>query len=600
MSAAMTPASDASRPRFPWSVLLLALGLTMLLTIAWTIKDWAALRLLRLPDNDDMMRIAEIRDWIGGQRFDDLMQYRLGPPGGASMHWSRLADAVPAAMVVALTPLLGTHAAELAMVIAWPALLFLCFLLLAARIAHRLSGSPARPVAVILAALAFPTISLFIPGRIDHHALQIVLMLALVDGLLRRPSLATGAAMGVIAAASLAIGLESAPELVAVMTALGWLWLTGAADEDARALGFGFALAGTTGFMLLFMHPEAWPREWCDGFTPASTSATLALGAGWSVLGLAGRRLRTMKLRLAIGALVGIAVLLSASRTSMVCLAGPYDALTPFLKEVWMSNVSEARGLFVGQDTPGTILAYGALSLLGSALAVVQAVRGGWRARPAIAFAIVLVLSAVAAVLQIRVIYILAGLASIPFAVAIAATQGRRERMAARLLLWVLGAGVTYLAISKQMDAALARPILAARENVGRCTTAEQFVAIARQPAGLVAAPIDLGSYLIGMTPHRVWAAGYHRNNIGNMAAYRFFLAQPGQAAAMARRTGVDYVALCPDVMRELALQPYRPGSLVDALQSGQVPDWLEPIPIGGSMLFFRVRERLPDRTDRL
>lgn len=596
----MTPANAASHPRFPWSVLLLALGLTVLLTTAWTIKDWSALRWLRLPDNDDMMRIAEIRDWIGGQRFNDLMQYRLGPPGGAPMHWSRLADAVPAAMILVLTPLLGTHAAEVSMVIAWPALLFFCYLLLAGQIALRLHGPAARPIAVILAALAFPTISLFIPGRIDHHALQIVLMLALVDGLLRRPSLATGATMGVVAAASLAIGLESAPELVAVMAALGWLWLTGDAGEDRRALGFGIALAGATGFMLLVMHPDAWPREWCDGFTPASTGATLALGAGWSVLGLAGRRLRTIPLRLAAGAVVGLIVALSVSRTSMVCLAGPYDALTPFLKEVWMSNVSEARGLFVGQDTLGTILAYGALSLLGSALAVMQAVRGGWRARPAVAFAIVLVISAVAAILQIRVTYILAGLGSIPFAVAIAATQGRPERMAARLMLWVLGAGVTYLAISRQMDLALAKPIEAARVDARRCTNAEQFVAIARQPAGLVAAPIDLGSYLIGMTPHHALAAGYHRNNDGNMAAYRFFLSAPARSAAMARRLGVDYVALCPANMRENVLEPYRPGSLVDALQSGQVPDWLELIPVGGSMLFFRVRERLPEPTRRL
>ncbi len=599
----MTPASDVSRTHGThriWPATLLALGLVLLLTTAWTMKEWAALRLLRLPDNDDMMRIAEIRDWIGGQRFNDLMQYRLGPPGGAPMHWSRLADAVPAAMILLLTPLVGTHAAEVSAVIAWPALLFFVTLLLAGRIAVRLHGPAARPVAVILAALAFPTISLFLPGRIDHHALQIALMLALVDGLVRRPSAATGAAMGLVAAASLAIGLESAPELVAVMAAMGWLWLTGDAAEDRRATGFGLALAGATALMLAFMHPDAWPREWCDGFTPASTGATLALGAGWSVLGLAGRRLATPALRLAAGGAIGIAVAWSVSRTSMVCLAGPYDALTPFLKEVWMSNVSEARGLFVGQDTTGTIVAYGAVSLLGSALAVVQAVRGGWRVRPAIAFAIVLAISAVAAILQIRVTYILAGLASIPFAIAIAATRGRPDRMAARLTLWVLGAGVTWLAISKQMDSALAQPILAARADIGRCTTAEQFVAIARQPKGLVVAPIDLGSYLIGMTPHHVWAAGYHRNNAGNMAAYRFFLARPEQAATMARRAGVDYVALCPDVMRELALQRYRPGSLVDALQSGRVPDWLQPVPVGGSMLFFRVRERLPERPDHL
>lgn len=588
-------ADPAPMPRRSSPVLLLALGLVLLLTAAWTIKEWAALSLLRLPDNDDMMRLAEVRDWIGGQAFNDLMQHRLGSPGGASMHWSRLADAVPAAMILALTPLIGTHGAEVAMVIAWPALLFLCYLLLAARIAGRLHGPGARPIAVILAAIAFPTISLFIPGRIDHHALQIVLMLALVDGLLQRPSRGAGAVMGLVVAASLAIGLESAPELVAVMAALGWLWLTGDAREDGRALGFGVALAGATALMLAFMHPQVWPREWCDGFTPASTSATLALAAGWSVLGLAGPRLRGIGPRLAIAFLVGCVVAWSVSRTSMVCLAGPYDALTPFLKRVWMSNVSEARGLFVGQDTLGTIVAYGSLSLIGSALAVVQAIRGGWRAHGAVAFAIVLAISAVAAILQIRVTYILAGLASIPFAIAIAATRGAPDRMGHRLLLWLLGAGVTYLAISKQMDAVLAQPVMVVRANVGRCTTAEQFVAIARQPRGLVAAPIDLGSYLIGMTPHRVWAAGYHRNNAGNMAAYRFFLTTPVHAAAIARRTGVAYVALCPDIMHETELAPYRPGSLVEALQAGRVPAWLEPIPLPGSMLFFRVRGRLPE-----
>lgn len=583
-----------------WPVALLASSLVLLLTTAWTINEWSALRHLRLPDNDDMMRLAEVRDWIAGQAVNDLMQYRLGPPGGASMHWSRLADAVPAAIILALKPLIGTHGAEVAMVIAWPALLFFCYLLLAARIADRLHGPAARPIAVILAALAFPTISLFIPGRIDHHALQIVLMLTLVERMLQRPSRATGAVMGLVVAASLAIGLESAPELVAVMAALGWLWLTGEMAEDGRALGFGIALAGATALMLAFLHPHVWPRIWCDGFTPASTSATLALAAGWSVLGLAGPRLRGLGPRLAAAALVGGIVAWSISRTSMVCLAGPYDALTPFLKRVWMGNVSEARGLFVGQDTLGTIVAYGTLSLIGSVLAVLQAMRGGWRARGTVAFAIVLAISAVAAILQIRVTYILAGLAAIPFAIAIATTRGAADKMSRRLLLWLLGAGVTYLAISKQMDAVLAQPVMGVRASIGRCTTAEQFVAIAREPRGLVVAPIDLGSYLIGMTPHRVWAAGYHRNNDGNMAAYRFFLAPPDRAALIARQTHVDYVALCPDIMHETELAPYRPGSLVEALQAGRVPVWLEPVTLPGSMLFFRVRERLPEPPSRL
>ena len=33
-------------------------------------------------DNDDVMRLVQVRDFLGGQSWFDLMQYRLGLPGG--------------------------------------------------------------------------------------------------------------------------------------------------------------------------------------------------------------------------------------------------------------------------------------------------------------------------------------------------------------------------------------------------------------------------------------------------------------------------------------------------------------------------------------
>ncbi|MGO7426910.1 hypothetical protein ACCT09_45980, partial [Rhizobium ruizarguesonis] len=44
------------------------------------------------PDNDDGMRLVEVRDFLAGQGWFDLMQYRLGLDGGTLMHWSRLID----------------------------------------------------------------------------------------------------------------------------------------------------------------------------------------------------------------------------------------------------------------------------------------------------------------------------------------------------------------------------------------------------------------------------------------------------------------------------------------------------------------------------
>ncbi len=338
--------------------LLLALAVTVLLTAAWTFKDWSNLSLLRLPDNDDMARLAQIRDWLNGQGFNDLMQYRLGPPGGASMHWSRIPDLVPAALILLLTPILGSHGAEVAMVIAWPAMLFFAYLLLVSRLAARLGGKRAAIPALILAALAFPTISLFIPGRIDHHALQIVLTLVLADAIVAPPSFRQGLVAGLAAALSLAIGLEAAPEIVAAMVAIGLAWLPGGDDQDRRAIGFGAGLVGVTGALLIFAHPHVWPEQWCDGFTPASTRATIIVGLAWLVLGFGPGKIRwseaprRFKTRLGAAVLLGAFALLGLAKGSSVCLAGPYGALDPFLQHVWMRNVSEARDLFWGQDFP--------------------------------------------------------------------------------------------------------------------------------------------------------------------------------------------------------------------------------------------------------
>ncbi|MBX4390490.1 hypothetical protein K4H03_30875, partial [Mycobacterium tuberculosis] len=74
---------------------------------------------------------------------------------------------VPGAIIALLTPLLGAHGAELVAVMLSPMLLFAAALRLIASIARRLDV-PA-PVAVVVAALAYPASALFLPGRIDHH-----------------------------------------------------------------------------------------------------------------------------------------------------------------------------------------------------------------------------------------------------------------------------------------------------------------------------------------------------------------------------------------------------------------------------------------------
>ncbi len=121
--------------RTSWGDALCAFALAAIMTLAWAWRDWSDLSALRLPDTDDMMRLQQIRDWLGGQAFGDLTQYRLGP-GGTPMHWTRLDDLVPAAIIRVLEGMIGRHNAEVAAVIAWPTLLLAAALVLTGRLAR--------------------------------------------------------------------------------------------------------------------------------------------------------------------------------------------------------------------------------------------------------------------------------------------------------------------------------------------------------------------------------------------------------------------------------------------------------------------------------
>src|ERR1700704_3470854 len=104
---------------------------------------------------DDAMRLVQVRDWIGGQGWFDLFQYRLDPPG-ASMHWARVVDAPLAALILLLRPLIGTHGAETVTLFVWPVLMLAAALALVAAIARQMSNgvANAQMAAMVLAVLA--------------------------------------------------------------------------------------------------------------------------------------------------------------------------------------------------------------------------------------------------------------------------------------------------------------------------------------------------------------------------------------------------------------------------------------------------------------
>lgn len=579
--------------------LAIALALALVLTIGWSIADWPQLRHMLLPDSDDMMRLAQVRDWLAGQGINDWTQYRLAPPLGAPMHWSRINDVGIAAIILALAPILGRADAEMAAVLLYPGLLFACAIFLSARIGRRMWGAEAGPVAAVLTALAYPGTTVFVPGRIDHHALQVVLIQLLVLALMRAPGLRSGLAAGLFTALSLIVGLETVPQVVALLSVLALFWVCQGMDERARLAGFAAALGGTTLFFLTLLRPSLWTASLCDAFTPASSTAMLAVAAAMAALAALTLRLGDWRLRIGAGALLGGAAIGGTLIAFPSCIQGPYGVMDPFLRTAFLPHIEEANGLF---QQPGIarILSIGGMLATACAVAVWRLVRERERWAVLLPDAAVVLVSGLVALAQVRGVYIGAPLAAPMLAVLVllARRQARRQLLLV-IGAWLAGAGMAYATAAEQVELRL-QPRGGAAPSKGLnppkvqllCSAGDAWAQIDRARPGVIMAGTNVAAYIIGATHHATIGASYHRNDRGNMAMYRFFLSQPDRSLAIARAWHADYVLFCPGDFDEVQVATSYPASLAAQLRAHRPPDWLTPIPLAGTPLeFYRIRQ---------
>jgi len=557
-----------------------AIALAALLALAYSARNWHQLTALRLPDTDDVMRLQQIRDWLAGQSFFDLSQHRLA--GGLPMHWSRLPDLVPAGLILALAPTLGRHAAELVAVIAWPTILFAAALLLAARLTRWLAPEMGG-VAVILMAVAFPATTMFVPGRIDHHNFQIVLLLATALALVRPASWQSGAIAGTATVASVAIGLETLPLLVAAGVWLTIEWIRTQPGADARMQGFAASLVAGLFVAGIALRPDQWAYPACDAFTAIFFRVALAAAGAAATLALSSRLAAAPSRRAQIAIASGSIATLSAVLAAPQCLS-PYGNIDPLLAHLWLSRVGEAQPLVGAPLT----LAIGEAGLMLTGIVATcwqchQSRDTRWSALLTLQVAALGV-----TLLQMRGVNLGAPLA-VP---ALAATIGaaRRRGTIWALAVWPLAAGSVYPFAAQAIPLVLGTseaPFKASRS----CTTPEALAAIAALPPGTIMAPLDPGPYILAASAHRVIAAPYHRNNAGNRASYDFFLGSPMAAWAVAHRWHADYVLLCDDSLTELAPAEQPRDAMLTRLRERRPPAWLAPIEVrSAGVHIWRVR----------
>ncbi|WP_332788994.1 hypothetical protein [Sphingomonas sp. GB1N7] len=566
-----------------------AFVLALLLAVAWSWRDWHDLSALRLPDTDDVMRLQQIRDWLAGQRFSDLSQHRLGADPGLAMHWSRLPDLVPGAIIAALVPMIGRHGAEIAAVIAWPAMLLATALFLIARIARTLGGPEIARTALIVAAIAYPSSTIFLPGRIDHHGFQVVLLLVMVHALTVRHGMARGLFAGFAAAASIAIGLETLP-LIAVaggVVVIGWI----GADTDDTLMGFGIALAAGLLAANTALRTDQFLYPACDGFTAITWRVAQFAAFAPIVLAIAGYASQRRDVRIALAGLAGAVTAYGVWHAAPICLS-PYGHVDPMLARLWLAHVGEAQSLFAAPTA--TAVGYAGLMVAGIVASLWRLYRthnGLWATLLAFQVGALLLTC-----LQLRGAYAGAILAAPALAAVIAVA--RRRGTPALAAAWIGSAGMLY-PIAANAFVPVPQGDDRRATGGGSCTSTEALARLARLPQGRLLAPLDLGAYAIGATKLSVVGAPYHRNNAGNGAVYRFFLGTPAAAQEIAKGWHIRYVALCPDSFGELGAAD--PRSLMARVRAGHAPAWMRPIegPDDGLTLF-EVQPRLFGRPPTL
>ena len=515
-------------------------------------------------DTDDAMRMVQVRDLIAGQGWFDMTATRLDPPIGVFMHWSRIVDMPVVALMKGFAlfaePILAERLARLM----FPFLLILALFALLVPLCERLSGPGARWPALAAAFLLNPAKGQFEPGRIDHHAPQIVLLvvcvLALTQAIVSGRSSRAGWA-GAAMAVSLGISIENVPFFAPVFAWLALLWVLRGRDVTAMLAWFAAGLAGTLPLVYAgVIAPSRWLLVAPDALSLAQGVALLAGAAYLGGLCLAALRLPdSRRVRVVVASLSGLVVALALARSFPVLIQSPFASLDPLLRTGWLDHVDEAQPLLrMAKSDPFWtvgVLVPVLIGLYGMARDSLRSTE--WRRRIAwLLLAMALVGGLAASCAMVRTLS-----ATLTLAVpgVLAAALSLRRMLLRRsdafsgplaLIACLLVASPTGWAIAsdrlRQGVAQLAwKPAAPPRDLLAQCTAPDTFARLADLPPGLVMADPDLGSFILAHTHHDVLAGAYHRNAHGMRVALETFAASSDGAAARMRSAGARYLVVC-------------------------------------------------------
>jgi hypothetical protein len=335
----------------------------------------------------------------------------------------------------------------------------------------------------------------------------------------------------------------------------------------------------------------------CDAIAPAWLAMLVVAGIGLTLAKRTGRF--GVVVRIGALAVAGAATGGTLLALAPQCLAGPFATLPPIVYQLWYLSVHEGRPLWEQQAaTVPLLLGLPLAGLIGGVI--------GWRTAHGAArerWTILLAVLGAATVVAILVLRAgaTANALAMPGVGALLARMFARVRLIPRLVRRVAatvglvplaapGVAVTLamLAVTPEGPAGPARRYPACRRDI-------DMRALRTLPPGIVFVPLDMAPALLLDTSHRAIAGGYHRGAAAMARVITGFTAAPPAASATVMASGADYLAACPGMPEMDTYRRLAPHGLWARLDRGERFDWLQPLPVRGPALAWRVIRPLPE-----
>ncbi len=560
-------------------------------------SDWQKIQNLYLPDSDDVTRALEVRAWLMGQDFYDMVLHSSNPPNGVDMHWSRISDLPLAITQLLLRPFFEQNIAEKIALFFTPLWLGAIFTILCGLVAQKLSGAKyAFWIAIGVTILTDSVTFAFIPGRVDHHGIQLITLMLMIYGLLNN-CIRGGMVAGFALALSLTIGFELLPLQLILTAWLVLVWGFGGQTRKDQIIGFcGSIFVFITLGFLINNSPK-------DYFTPANDELSIAqlipIWIGSVLLGICAIYLSGRKLFIRLAGLLGITLCLSLTALQFpILFARLYWQVSPLLRELWLDEIGEMfpmRTFPIAMQIEGGMFAI--MGTIAAWILLIASIRTNGEKRRAniekwALFApALLILTALTFFYQMRVFTHANTLAIIVVSAFIAQIIDNYK------LLYALLAFIILSPTSPDLLSQLIPQDLAnnnSKYNYGgemKCHSAPDFAHLRQMPKGLALTNINMGSETIFLSGHNAISTSFHRD-MGKDIAYDIWISSPDAAKQKIKARGIDYVAFCNKSTEIPSISNYAPNGLLGQLSRGQIPEYLEEIRSNGDtdVIAFKVK----------